>query len=317
MSMLAGVGPATLRKVSKVFDFQTRSVEQLAKDVPTLMSAMAGSAWSTALTKAEEQLELAESRECRILSPLDAEYPTLLAATKDDPFLLWVRGQLASTTSKSVAIIGTREPTEHGMVICKRITRFFVERGWSIVSGLALGCDGIAHQEAVDAGGHTAAVLAHGLHTVAPAKHRKLADDILAAGGALVSQYPIGKDVLPVQFVQRDKTQAGMAAGVVMIQSDVQGGSLHASRAAIEYGRWLAVPYPTELDRANNEPKIQANLILADGAADEIASLLRRDNKSPQPKVLVLRSKDDYERCIRTQVNAPALESPPSQGSMF
>lgn len=316
MSMLTGVGPATLRKTSQVFGFESKTVEQLAAEVPALRSALTGGAWSDALAKAEEQVELAERSGCLILSPLDEDYPKLLAATKDDPFLLWVRGALAPTPEKSVAIIGTREPTEHGRLIAQRITRFFVEQGWSVVSGLALGCDGIAHQEAVDARGHTVAVMAHGLQTVAPAKHRKLAEDILNAGGALVSQYPIGRDAIPQQFVQRDKTQAGMAQGVVMIQSDLQGGSLHASRASIEYGRWLAVPYPTEQDRGRNEPKIQANMRLAEGRDTERMELLRLKDGAGLGRILVLRSKDDYARCLES-TSAPAIEKPASQGSMF
>ena len=111
MSMLSGVGPATLRKTTLVFDFQNKSVDQLAVEVPQLKSALSGTAWNDALVKAEMQLDLADKNGCRILSPLDLEYPRLLAATKDDPFLLWVRGILASYPEKSVAVIGTREPT--------------------------------------------------------------------------------------------------------------------------------------------------------------------------------------------------------------
>jgi DNA processing protein len=91
-------------------------------------------------------------------------------------------------------------------------------------------------------------VLAHGLQTVAPRQHQSLADDILAGGGALLSEFPFGRPPLPPQFVKRDRTQAGLAQGVVMIQSDVRGGSLHAARAALVYQRWLAVPYPTGKD---------------------------------------------------------------------
>ncbi|WP_416057819.1 DNA-processing protein DprA [Stenotrophomonas maltophilia] len=268
------------------------------------------------MIKAEEQLELADYNGCSILSPMDKGYPKLLAATKDDPFLLWVRGSLAPNPEKSVAIIGTRQPTEHGRLIAQRITRYFVEQGWSIVSGLALGCDGVAHQEAVDAGGHTTAVLAHGLHTIAPSKHRKLAEDILDAGGALVSQYPIGRAAIAQQFVQRDKTQAGMAQGVIMIQSDLQGGSLHASRASLDYGRWLAVPYPTDQDLGRNEPKIQANLRLADGSGAEKMDLLRLKGDADLARIIVLRSKDDYSRCLVSKAE-PVVNIAAMQGSMF
>lgn len=317
LSMLSGVGPVALRKASQVFGFETRPIEAIATEVPPIGRAIAlASAWSKALEQAETQLDLAERSGARILSPMDADYPKLLAATKDDPFLLWVRGEFAPFPEKSVAIVGTREPTPHGEIIARRITQFFVEQKWSVVSGLALGCDAIAHRVAMEAGGHTVAVLAHGLQTIAPTQHRRLAEEILEKGGALVSQYPIGREAIPQQFVQRDKTQAGMAQGVVMIQSDLQGGSLHASRAAIDYGRWLAVPYPTEADRVSGAPKAKANLMLADGSEDERKELLRRKDGGLQ-KVIVLRGKEDYARCLSLDPSAVAVEAPAVQGSIF
>lgn len=314
--MLPGVGPATLRSASQIHNFDSKSIDQIASEVPRLKSALLGSALSDALAKAEEQTQVCERDGYRILSPIDQGYPHLLATTKDDPFLIWVRGTLSPTPEKSVAIIGTREPTDHGKVITQRVSRYFVEQGWSIVSGLALGCDSIAHQETVNAGGHTVAVLAHGLQTIAPPKNRKLAEDILSTGGALLSQYPIGQEAIPQQFVQRDKTQAGMAQGVVMIQSDLEGGSLHASRAALSYGRWLAIPYPTEQDRAKKERKIQANLLLADGDAIARSELLRLKDSRCLDRVLILRSKEDYGRCLPS-TSAPSPETQYSQGSIF
>lgn len=316
MSMLPGVGPATLRIASQVLDFGTKNIEEIASEVPRLQSALSGSALNDALAKAEEQTLISERDGYRILSPLDVEYPRLLATTKDDPFLVWVQGALSPTPEKSVAIIGTREPTDHGKIITQRVTRYFVEQGWSVISGLALGCDSIAHQEAVNAGGHTVAVLAHGLQTISPSKNRKLADEILSSGGALVSQYPVGREAIPQQFVQRDKTQAGMAQGVVMIQSDLEGGSLHASRAALSYRRWLAVPYPTERDRAKKEPKIQANLLLAEGDVPARSELLRLKDSSGLDRVLILRSKEDYARCL-ISTSASTSEIGSSQGNMF
>lgn len=303
LSMLSGVGPATLRRVSGTIGFLDMSIEQIASSTPAISRGVKSLAdWTKAEDAAEKQVHDAAMLQAKILSPFDGDYPPLLAATKDDPFLIYVRGTLHSDPSKAVAIIGTREPTAHGKEIAKRITRFFAEQEWSIISGLAIGCDAIAHQEALDAQAHTVAVLAHGLHTIAPSRHRRLADAILERGGALVSEYMIGEDAKPQQFVKRDRTQAGLAQGVVMIQSDLKGGSLHASRAALEYGRWLAVPYPTHIDRANMEPKIQANLVIAEGPPAARSELLRlRDPHSAQ--LITLRSKDDYPLMIKASQN--------------
>lgn len=196
LSMLKGIGPATLRKMAGRADFESVSMERLAMDFPSNSHVLKDDfAWSRALLAADEQVSKAEKLGVSILSAVDPGYPPLLAATKDDPFIIWVLGKLHSDPKKSVAVIGTREPTAHGTIIAKRISCYFVDQGWSIVSGLALGCDAIAHQEAVDAGGHTVAVLAHGLHTVSPSRHRKLAEDIIQSGGALVSEYPLGHEV--------------------------------------------------------------------------------------------------------------------------
>ncbi|GFZ62841.1 hypothetical protein PSE10C_22930 [Pseudomonas amygdali pv. eriobotryae] len=279
-------------------------ITELSQRIPAIAKAVADpSAWELAQELAQKQHDAAEKAGAFIISALDEGYPALLSATKDDPFILFVKGTLFKTPEKSVAIIGTRQPTRHGEMITRRITDFFCGQHWSVVSGLALGCDGIAHRAAIDAGGHTVAVLAHGLQTVAPSQHRKLAEEILDSGGALVSEYRFGQGALPTQFVKRDRTQAGLSQGVVMIQSDLKGGSLHASRAALDYERWLAVPYPTTADELANEPKIQANLMIANSDADIDRANLLKCQISRLSKVIVLRAKGDYPRLVYTPVS--------------
>lgn len=324
LSMLPGVGPATLKKVASVQGFEDLSNEALARVNSSLQKALSfPDAWSLASEQAEMQVALAEKHESIIISPLDSGYPALLAATKDDPFILYVRGTLHTSALRSVAIIGTREPTPHGEVITRRVTEYFVENQWSVVSGLALGCDGLAHKAALDSGGHTVAVLAHGLQMIAPSQHKKLAEDILESGGALISEYPFGQKVFPQQFVKRDRTQAGMAQGVVMIQSDVKGGSLHASRAALDYDRWLAVPLPTLVDRSNEEPKVMANLLIAEGELVDKANLLKCKQERLS-NILILRTKDDYPSMLSyllpdtsSQKTLSAADKPSLVGEML
>lgn len=308
LSMLSGVGPATLRRVV-AHSLVSAPIIELSQRIPAIAKAVADSnAWELAQELAQKQRDAAEKAGAYIISALDEGYPALLSATKDDPFILFVKGTLFKTPEKSVAIIGTRQPTKHGEMITRRITDFFCGQRWSVVSGLALGCDGIAHRAAIEGGGHTVAVLAHGLQTIAPSQHRKLAEEILNSGGALVSEYRFGQGALPTQFVKRDRTQAGLAQGVVMIQSDLKGGSLHASRAALDYERWLAVPYPTTADELANEPKIQANLMIANPDADiDRANLLKCDI-SRLSKVIVLRAREDYPRLVSAPVGVLEAE---------
>lgn len=300
LSMLSGVGPATLRRVVSQC-LESAPIVELTQRVPAIAKALVvPSAWERAQELAQEQCDAAQKAGAYIISALDEGYPALLSATKDDPFILFVKGTLFQTPEKSVAIIGTRQPTKHGEMITRRITDFFCSQRWSVVSGLALGCDGIAHRAAIEAGGHTVAVLAHGLQTVSPSQHRKLAEEILSSGGALVSEYRFGQGAMPNQFVKRDRTQAGLSRGVVMIQSDLKGGSLHASRAALDYERWLAVPYPTAADQQANEPKIQANLMIANSGADIDRANLLKCHISRLSKVIVLRAREEYPQLVST-----------------
>lgn len=298
LSLVKGVGPATLKKVAAIPGFHELPLAELQDKIPSLHKALsAPGAWQKASDECEQQVAQAASYDAQILSGVDPAYPKLLCETPDDPFILFVRGKLAVDASKSVAIIGTREPTQHGEQIAERITSFFAEHQWSVVSGLAIGCDAVAHRTALSKGAHTVAVLAHGLQTIAPTRHRDLADDILAAGGALVTEYKFGQDVQKQQYVKRDRIQAGMARGVVMVQSDVVGGSLHATRASIEYGRWIAVPFPTQRDLDKEEPKVQANVLIATGSDQDRAELLRCERQDLK-RILVLRSKQDYRRLV-------------------
>jgi DNA protecting protein DprA len=305
LSMLKGVGPAALKKVATIADFWEMAIGDLSQIVPQIARAVTpDGAWMNAKAEADKQVAAADRHGARIVSPLDADYPRLLAETKDDPFLLYIKGVLAKDPERSVAVIGTREPTKTGAIVAQRVASIFVEQGWSIVSGLAIGCDAIAHQAALEAGGHTVAVLAHGLQMIAPSRHKRLAQEILEAGGALVSEYPFGQAVQAQQFVKRDRTQAGMAQGVVMIQSDVKGGSLHASRAALDYERWLAVPYPTPRDLQLQEPKVQGNLVIADGTDAERSALLRCPVRA-LARVQVLSDRIDILRLAGATVDAP------------
>ena len=292
------VGPAALRKITADPSFESESIPQLALRHDKVAKALVkDGALDEAMAAAETAITNLQSLGATLLSELDGQYPQLLRDAPERPFFLAYLGNLPQT-QKAVAVIGTRQPTAHGSVIAERVTAYFSENGWSIVSGLALGCDSIAHKVALDCGAHTVAVLAHGLHTIAPKSNESLAKRILDNSGALITEFVFGEDPIPRNFATRDKTQAGMARGVVMIQSDLIGGSLHASRAALGYGRILAVPAVTEKDLANHEPKAEANRVLVDGSDSQKLELLKC--KPQELKGLFgLRSKADYESLER------------------
>jgi len=209
----------------------------------------------------EEQVSMALSFGHNIISMNDFSYPDSLRDVPDPPPFLYCSGNIDALKKDSVTVIGTREPTEHGRIIAERVTSWFVSDGWVITSGLAKGVDTVAHNACVEVGGATIAVMAHGLEKVYPAANRRLAERIVEHGGILVSEYGYNSYVNRSNFIERDRIQAALAKGVVLVQSDLQGGSLHASRASLRYDRYLVVLEPSALDIRRKESKVSANIL--------------------------------------------------------
>lgn len=264
LSALPKVGNTRLRKIiNDLPEWHTTPVPEIAESVKTVRDALAQNpkALETAHAFADAQLEKANALGVAIHFFQAENYPALLRNSLDAPVLLYALGQL-DNTKPSVAVVGSRNATNSSLAITQEITRFLADKGTSVVSGLALGCDAMAHQTAIEQGAHTVAVLAHGLQTVAPASHRDLAQRILESGGTLVSTFPLGVGAKSYQFVERDKVQAGLSLGVVLIQSASDGGSLHACRAALRNGRWLANVVPDSKSASEDETAFGANLCL-------------------------------------------------------
>lgn len=213
-------------------------------------------AWS----KAEEQLEKSADAGIAAYSIHDAGYPVQLKHIPDPPAVLYVKGNREALDTPSVAVVGTREPTPYGEEVARRAGRAAAERGLTVVSGLAHGCDTLAHEGTVDARGTGVAVMAHGLEKVYPAANRSLADRILELQGCLVSEYPIGMQPARTAFAERDRIQSGISSAVLVIETDVKGGTMHTVRFAQSQKRPLAcVDHPPKW---RGEDKTQGNQLL-------------------------------------------------------
>ncbi|MEM5299098.1 DNA-processing protein DprA [Burkholderia sp. JPY481] len=294
-SKVKGVGRKTLQALAAEPLFFQVKLDDLAETFPELAPLQPASlGYDKALKAAEDDLRQASERGHTILSPLDPEYPQLLAATEDRPALLYVAGDPARFSTKAIAVIGTREPSEHGIETARRITQYFGNSGWQIVSGLALGLDTVAHKEALKHESSTVAAMAHGLDAVYPKSNASLAEAIVETGGLLVSEYPYGTPAFSGHFVERDRIQAALAKAVVMAQSDRGGGSLHASRAALRYGRFLIVPFATHRDVDSGYEKARGNIALTTGSVSEKLSILKCQ-ESDLERLIALRSRNDYE----------------------
>ncbi|SCW99545.1 MULTISPECIES: DNA-processing protein DprA [unclassified Pseudomonas] len=298
LSGLKGVGPSTIEKVLGLSSYPLKTALELCEYAYELRkNSLTVEQFDEARKYADFQVDMASKNDTRVISLLDAEFPKTLMASGVRLAVLYVKGNVGALNIPSVAVIGTREPTPHGEEITKRITDWMVQQGWAIVSGLALGCDSIAHKQAIESGGKTIAVMAHGLQTISPSRNKDLATSILSSDGALVSEFGFDIKPAPTNFVIRDKTQSALSRGVIMIQSDLVGGSLHASRAAIKDLRPLIVPFPTYKDIAHSESKISANLLLASDDAIGKCNLLKCASAGLE-NLHIIRRKEEYGRML-------------------
>ncbi len=178
----------------------------------------------------------------------DNYYPVLLSEINDPPHTLFYRGTLPPTEMPTLAVVGTRRMTTYGKIICEDLVMPIARQGVVIVSGLALGIDGVAHNTALAANGITLAVLGSGIdrQSVYPSAHKQLSEKILYNGGALISEYPPG--FLPTQysFPARNRIVAGLSLGTLVIEAPIKSGALITSRCALDYNREvMAVPHAT------------------------------------------------------------------------
>lgn len=171
------------------------------------------------------------------ISTNDPLYPAKLRAISDAPKTLYYLGNLDSCTKKTVAIVGSRKPTAYGHSMTTKLAEALAGRGLCIVSGLALGVDGLAHTGALAVHGATVAVLGNGLDSIYPASHRGLAEQVLASGGALLSEYPPGTPSLAHQFLARNRIVSGLADAVIVTEAATKSGTMNTVMHALAQGR--------------------------------------------------------------------------------
>jgi DNA processing protein len=178
-----------------------------------------------------------------LLSLDDPRFPPELLQMADPPLMLYVLGQIDTLQHpQRLAIVGSRNPTPQGEQNARQFAQALGEAGVCVVSGLALGVDGAAHEGALAGGAPTLAVVGTGLDRVYPKRHLALAHKI-AEQGALISEYPLGTPPLPGNFPRRNRLIAGLSQGTLVVEAALQSGSLITARLAAEQGREVfAIP---------------------------------------------------------------------------
>jgi len=177
----------------------------------------------------------------RGITPIDIEhkmYPKRLKDIYDPPYLLFVRGEILPEDEIAIGVVGSRKMTRYGEDVCKEFVSELASSGVTIVSGLALGIDACAHEAALSAGGRTIAVLASGVDKITPTANQQLADTIINSGrGAVISEFPLGKDPEPYYFPIRNRIISGICQGVLVIEAAEKSGALITASCAADQGR--------------------------------------------------------------------------------
>lgn len=241
-----GVGPRTCRLLIDKFG-SPEKIFQLSADEIGAAGVQRNAARSIVEFRDFDPLEkeLCELPNigARMIKWTDSDYPPNLRQIPDPPPFLFVRGTAALTDPNCIAIVGARAASDIGRRMAQRLGLELASKGFTVVSGLARGIDGEAHQGALDAHGTTVAVMGCGVDVIYPAEHRKLAEAIIAGGGALISELPIGTQPLADNFPTRNRILSGLCLGVVIVEAAEKSGSLITARMALEQDRQVfAVP---------------------------------------------------------------------------
>lgn len=261
LSLTPGVGDTTARKLLAAFGLPPSIFGQS----PAALTAVAGAAAAAALR--EEPPRLAQQLEAtlawlahanaqgdvqgdvqggeatphrRVLTLGDPAYPAALLQTADPPLMLYVSGQACAHWPAAIAMVGSRNPTPQGSLNARQFAHSFAEAGFTVVSGMALGIDGAAHEGALAGAGPgqlaTIAVVGTGLDRVYPRRHHALAHQI-AGRGLLISEYPLGTPPLAQNFPKRNRLISALSQGTLVVEAALKSGSLITARMAVEQGK--------------------------------------------------------------------------------
>ncbi len=211
---------------------------------------------------AEDEWKIVSEQGATIVTPSCAEYPERLKEIFDPPPVLWVRGSVALLARPSIAVVGTRHPSPYGAGIAEMLSRDLAARNLLIVSGMARGIDTSAHKGALAARMPTVAVWGTGIDVVYPKENKRLAEEILAAGGTIVSEVPCGTFPAPQNFPRRNRILSGLSVAVLVVEAAENSGTRVTARCAAEQNRDVfAVP-----GNVTNKGSWMPNTLIKQGA---------------------------------------------------
>lgn len=245
LSRLSGIGPVTINNWLTQFKTTENLFSASPADLQSAglikkhLQALASIDWRLA----ENDLAFSKKNNFHLITLFDEWYPPQLREIHDAPILLWVKGDPAILAKTSLAIVGSRNPTATGAELAHHFAKDLAATDLVITSGLALGIDAASHKGALAATGKTIAVLGTGLNCIYPRTHQRLANEISAHGGALISEFPPETPPTPAHFPMRNRIISGLSLGVLVVEAAVRSGSLITARCALEQNREVfAIP---------------------------------------------------------------------------
>jgi DNA processing protein len=264
LSLLKHVGGKTLRELMKHFDDDVLAVlkadVQTLKTVPGVGAKIASAIQTIDLEQTSRFMQRWQTAGVQIIPIHDPRYPTYLATLDDAPPTLFLRGNWQwKTPFKGVALVGTRQPSLQARIAVNRLAAHFTREGYTVVSGMALGIDTLAHRAALDIGGTTLAVLGSGILNPYPPENVKLAGQIVYNGALLCEVHPDAA-VSTAGLVARNRIITGLCERIIVVETEIDGGAMHAARFAQLQGRQL---YAVESRASGNQALLQHGALSA------------------------------------------------------
>ncbi len=266
-----GIGPAKIRQLLSKF----KSTDNILSADYALLTSVEGINKNLAsriqkinhqkqfvFQSLQKELERLQKMQSRIVTIWDDEYPPLLKKIYDPPLILYYAGYFKENDNTSIAVVGTRQPTNYGKQQTEKITEELSKLNITIVSGMARGIDSISHRTALRSGGRTIAVIGSGLNVVYPPENKKLFDEI-AEKGLIISEYELDTKPDAVNFPKRNRIISGLSLGTIIIETGITGGAMQTARFALDQNREVfAVPGNINVKQSEG-----SNLLIQKGEA--------------------------------------------------
>ena len=220
---------------------ETNDLDELISNIQLMESKFSPEYLQETKNKVEELYLNIKNSDISVITIFDENYPKQLKVMeKKKPLILYVKGNVKALTKKNIAIIGTRKPSDISQEFEEKLVKNIVNTSdRAVVSGLALGCDKIAHKTTVDENKTTIAILPSGVNVITPASNKKLAESIIDTGGSLVSEYEPDAKAFKRTYIERDQIVAAFSDATFVVECSVKSGTMHTVNFAKEYGKQI------------------------------------------------------------------------------